>query len=91
MSNAIRKYPKYEIGDEVYAIAYSNEGNNNIWENNFAKIFRVKIKAIYIDSKYINYFLVGEDGVEWSEEVNESDISRRVHDLIDRLRTVWNI
>jgi len=91
MSNAIRKYPKYNIGDEVYAIAYSNEGDVGKWESNFAKIFKVKIKAIYIDSKYISYFLVGEDGAEWSEEVNESDISRRVHDLISRLRTVWNI
>lgn len=100
---AIRKkkiLPKYQPHDRVYAIAFSSDSEENkeiksdLWEANFAKIFKVYIKSINIDSDGVSYW-VGPDlelpSEDWGDSVKEDQLSPKFEDLIKYLKRRWKL
>jgi hypothetical protein len=95
---------KYDIGQEVYAIAFNKDSedssnmqnvkkNSDKWELDFARIYRCRIISIYIterkETKYDLFDLVHQ--VEWGDSVIEEYINTDKTKLINYLLKRWKL
>lgn len=94
------KQPKYEVGQAVFAIAFSNDSIDNAiqaakvdeWSRDFARVYRTIISEITINSEGVFYLLKDiKSGEDWGEEVREEHVSDNVDDLFRYLMNRWKI
>lgn len=96
----MKRIPVYEPGDNVYVIAFSNDSVDNVnqaekvdpWSRDFAKIFKVVIAEIYINSDGIKYAVKDAgSNKEWNEPFAEEHISSNTLDLYTILIKRWRL
>ena len=97
---ALKNYrPKYNPGDIVYAISFSNEDTTSNaetvpeFECNYARIYKVEIVSVYINKESIEYLLRDLKGKkeEWGCDVLEEHISKNINNLYKYLNNKWKL
>jgi hypothetical protein len=78
----MKRIPKYEIDQVVYAVAVRTDDKGN-WSNGFTKVFKCIVNEIGIDRNKVEYYLsVIGTGDDMGEPINEEDITTNEKDLI---------
>jgi hypothetical protein len=97
-SPAIPQMPMYSYNQEVYALVFSNDSTTEngkkkeFDEQDHARIFKAKIKAINIDEDGIAYWLKDPiTNIEWGMSIPELQISTLPNDLWELMSERWRL
>jgi len=90
--SSLKKVPKYDIGDKVYAIAIYHNSENVDELDNYARIYIVRIIYIHIEKESISYG-VKDEGTdnEWGDDIPEDQVSHDKDELFNYLFKVWKV
>ena len=93
MKKLISFKQKYNPNDVVFAISFSKEDpDNDDFDANYAKIYKVRVLSVNIDEDGITYWLITVgDKNEWGDCVPEMHVSINKQDLVNLLLKTWKL
>lgn len=92
--------PKHKPGDILYAVSLQNDSIYNKeeakkveeWNRDYARIYKVKVTAISIDSDGVSYWVSNlNDKLEWGDSIPENQVSIQPEELLSFLVNRWRL
>ena len=84
--------PKFFPGDIVYAIAFHTPKDPDEWSKDFAKVFKVKVRDVWITANTIEYNLYDpQDNVDWGAAVEQEFVFKTKEEALKKLTSIWKL